>query len=138
MARLIPEVPVLAAVKEPVADGVPFPLFPGLGGPASLELRPLDQADVAPLLDGIDPVLDDLPVRFGPVTRQFAERGDPVPREPGAMSLSPGEAPCEHDLESPLADRDAGNHIFWREEFLCLADKAVSSVDLPVQFLLQG
>ena len=124
-------------------------LVPGLGVPAALVFGLLDEADGRVVGDAAEAALDQLPIRGGPMARDFRDGRGAVPFKPGALRFARGHAPRQHDLEGPLAQLDAlrrnGVHRGALRQahgggaaFCRALHEAEGFVDLPIQLLLPG
>ena len=90
-------------IEQPVPQRLLLLHLPRRGGPAALALRPLDERDVRPLLDDLNPPLDHTLVRLGPMRGNLGDRRGAVPREPLGLRLAGCHLAGQHDLEGPLA-----------------------------------
>lgn len=136
-----PEVLVLAPVEQPGAERYLLLLLPGIGGPAPLALRALDERNVLTRVDDVDSGLDDCLVAVGPVSGDLGHGDRPVPLEPDGFCFACGHLPGENDLERALTESDFGHGSETRQGYadhLVRGEKAVGAVDRPVQLLLES
>ena len=94
----------LQPVQQPFAQRAFKLLVPRLGVPAALVFGLLDEADGRVLGDAAEAALDQLPIRGGPMARDFRDGRRAVPFKPGALRFARSHAPRQHDLEGAFAE----------------------------------
>src|SRR5205807_4166877 len=106
----------------------------------TLAFWPLDQRDIRPLLDRVNPRLHDPLIPFGPLRGHFGDRRRSVPLEPRGVEVAGRGLAREHDLEGPLAELDRRYIVVVRSSELCrlgIVEQAVGTINLPVELFLQ-
>lgn len=98
-----PEIPILALVKQPGAEGFFLLLLPGVGGPSALTFSALDEGDVFAGFDDVDAGLHDGPIAVWPMRGNLSDGCGPVTLKPGGLGLASGHLSGEYNLERPLA-----------------------------------